>query len=208
LGGDLQKFPDYLEPVTPPSVKYPGHTRSSEDARMRATIPLPGLFLISILATGNLRATALGATPEALKYYEERLSSLANARATYFDEYTNRKRAHPMLPDPTAALGARAAPPLFHFVKSHVAFINKYGSQVALVVDGKEGPHYDLIFDPQYAPDGTTLIYRAGSAGKWFLNIGGKELTAYQYVDSPVFSADGKHMAYLAVKDGKWLVVA
>lgn len=87
----------------------------------------------------------------------------------------------------------------------------KSGRGIFAVVNGKEGPRFDMVVSPVFSPDGKKLIYRARQDGKRFIveaDINGKVIRrhpAYEQVFQPVFTADGKSVAY-GVKDGNKLI--
>ena len=91
------------------------------------------------------------------------------------------------------------------------AYIAKKGKDnIVLVVDGREGPAFDMIVTPMFSPDGTYLVYRARKDGKRFVVVAdatGKILRQhppFEMVYQPVLSADGRSIGY-GVKDGKKL---
>lgn len=79
--------------------------------------------------------------------------------------------------------------------------------RMRIVIDGNEGPLYDKIVSPVFAPDGRFLVFRARQGGKRFLvvsDLKGKVVRQhkeYSMVFQPVFSADGTSVAY-GVVDG------
>ena len=94
---------------------------------------------------------------------------------------------------------------------SRYAYIARQNKRVFMVVNGKEGPAFDMIVMPMFSPDGKYLVYRARKDGKRFVvvaNANGKVIRqhpAYEQVFQPVFTADGKSVAY-GVKDGNKLI--
>lgn len=91
------------------------------------------------------------------------------------------------------------------------AYIAANGAKhVYVVVNGKEGPAYDMVVQPKFTPDGKKVVYRARKDGKRFVvvaDLAGKVIrqhTAYEQVFAPVFTPDGKSVAY-GVKDGNQL---
>lgn len=93
----------------------------------------------------------------------------------------------------------------------HHAYAAAQGKDVFAVIDGKEGPVFDMIVKPQFSPDGSSVVYRARKDGKRFVvvsDLNGKVIrqhAAYEQVFPPVFTADGKSVAY-GVKDGNQLI--
>jgi len=95
---------------------------------------------------------------------------------------------------------------------SRYAFLARRGNLVFTVVDGKEGPSFDMIVMPMFSPDGNFLVYRARKNGKRFVVVAdpksGKTIRrhpAYEQVFEPAFTTDGKSVAY-GVKDGNKLI--
>ena len=94
---------------------------------------------------------------------------------------------------------------------SQHAFIARTVKRIYMVVNGKEGPSFDMIVKPMFSPDGTLLIYRARKDGKRFVVVAdrnGKTVRqhpSYEMVYDTVFTADSKSVAY-GVKDGDKLV--
>lgn len=76
-----------------------------------------------------------------------------------------------------------------------------------IVVNGKEGPSFDMVVSPLVSPDGKRLVYRARKDGKRFLIVADaagntiKLSPGYEQVFQPVFTVDGKSVVY-GVKDG------
>jgi hypothetical protein len=94
---------------------------------------------------------------------------------------------------------------------SQHAYAAARGKDVFAVVNGNEGPAYDMIVKPMFSPDGKSVIYRARKDGKRFVvvsDLNGKVIrqhAAYEQVFPPVFTADGRSVAY-GVKDGNQLI--
>jgi Tol biopolymer transport system component len=77
-----------------------------------------------------------------------------------------------------------------------------------LVVDGKEGAHYDsIVGDPKFSPKGGRYIYSASRNGKQFVVVDGHESKGYDSAFGGVFSVDGAHYAYKARDGKKWLIL-
>lgn len=95
------------------------------------------------------------------------------------------------------------------------AYCARMKKNVFMVVNGHEGPLFDIVVTPVFTPDGTKLIYKARKDGKRFVvvsDLEGKVLRqhpGYEMVYDIQFTADGQSVAY-GVKDGKqlwWKVV-
>lgn len=94
---------------------------------------------------------------------------------------------------------------------SRYAYIATFGKGVFMVVNGKEGPSFDMVVTPQFSPDDRYLVYRARKDGKRFVVVADKygktirQQPSHEQVFPVVFTADGKSIAY-GVKDGKKLI--
>jgi WD40 repeat protein len=94
---------------------------------------------------------------------------------------------------------------------SHYAYCARNGKQHFVVADGKEGPIYDMVINPDFSPDGRFLVYRARKDGKRFVVVADtngkvtREHPVYEQIFRPVFTPDGKSVAY-GVKDGNQLI--
>jgi Tol biopolymer transport system component len=91
------------------------------------------------------------------------------------------------------------------------AYAARKGEKCFLVVNGKEGPAFDMVINPMFSSDGRFVVYRARKDGKRFVVAGdtnGKtvnQFPAYEQVFNTMFTADGKSVAY-GVKDGNKLM--
>ncbi len=78
------------------------------------------------------------------------------------------------------------------------------GVEYCVVVDGQEGPEYDLVTRPVFSRDGRRLAYAAARGPredrKWCVVLDGEESPEYEEVRDLVFSPDGSHIAYAACK--------
>lgn len=106
-----------------------------------------------------------------------------------------------------------------HFLYSEAAYLvyspdgNQYaycarkGKSIFMVVNGKNGPPFDIVVSPVFSPDSKLLAYRARKDGKRFVVISDlagnvlKQLPGHDVVYEPVFSPDGQSIAY-GVRDG------
>jgi WD40 repeat protein len=94
---------------------------------------------------------------------------------------------------------------------SRHAYCAKDGKKFFIVLNGKQGPVFDMVISPMFSPDGRLLVYRARKDGKRFVVVAdadGKILRqhpGYELVFDTVFTADGKSVAY-GVKDGDKLI--
>jgi len=91
------------------------------------------------------------------------------------------------------------------------AYSARKGDQWFIVVNGKEGPSFDIVVTPGFSPDGSRLVYRVRKNGMRFVVVADaegkvlREHPGYEMVFMPVFTADGKSVAY-GVKDGQKLI--
>lgn len=98
----------------------------------------------------------------------------------------------------------------YNQVTNATAFVAQEGARYFVVVNGKEGPDYDMIVTPMFSLDGKKLVYRARKDGKRFVVVAdgtGKVIRQhpqYEMVFSTVFTEDGKSVAY-GVKNGQEL---
>lgn len=94
---------------------------------------------------------------------------------------------------------------------SHYAYVAIENEKFTVVVDGKEGPFYDMAVHPQFSPDGKYIVYRARQDGKRFVVISSlngkviKRLPTYEMVFDLQFTEDGSSVAY-AVKTGNQFI--
>lgn len=95
--------------------------------------------------------------------------------------------------------------------KSSVAYAAKRGEKWFVVMDGKEGPEFDMVVTPMFSPDGRKLVYRARDKGKRFVVVADvatrdhRRQPEYEMVFQAAFTDDGRSVAY-GVKDGNQLV--
>jgi roadblock/LC7 domain-containing protein len=84
-----------------------------------------------------------------------------------------------------------------------------YTGQYFIVANGVEGKRYNVVHDPQYTPDGKSLMYIAQINNKAFLVTNGIEGKKYdEILTIPVFMPDGKHIAYGARQGNElWWIV-
>lgn len=94
---------------------------------------------------------------------------------------------------------------------SQYAYCAKLGKKLFVVVNGKEGPVFDMVISPTFTPNGKLLVYRARKDGKRFVVVADAEgnvirkYPEYEMVFDTTFTADGKSIAY-GVKDGDKLI--
>lgn len=92
----------------------------------------------------------------------------------------------------------------------HLAFAARKGNKWFLVVNGTEGPGFDIVVTPQFAPDSKSVVYRARSKGERFVvvsDLKGKTVREHPHYESvwqPVFLSEGKYLGY-GVKSGQEL---
>lgn len=102
--------------------------------------------------------------------------------------------------------------PVFSSDGRHVAYSAIKGEQRLVVVDGREGPGFEMpatIHPVLFSPKGNRLAYAAMKGEKWVVVVDGRVGPEYDKVipESLLFSPDGKRFAYVASRDDKWFVV-
>ena len=91
------------------------------------------------------------------------------------------------------------------------AYVAKKNDRWFVVINGVEGPEFDMVVTPKFSPDGSKLIYRARANKKRLVvvaDIAKKEHRRhpeYEMVFPTAYAADGKSVAY-GVKDGDKLL--
>lgn len=91
------------------------------------------------------------------------------------------------------------------------AYVARRDKEVFVVINGKEGPAFDIVIKPIFSPDGKYIAYRARKDGRRFVIVGDssgntiRQKSVYEQVFQPVFTSDGKSVAYGA-KDGNKLL--
>ena len=97
---------------------------------------------------------------------------------------------------------------------THVVWVAEVDGRRFVILDGKEGKHYDGITDDEYlrfypvfSPDSRHLAYYARTGAKWVCVLDGREGPEYDRVEQVRFSADSQHLAYVAWRAGKEFVV-
>lgn len=104
-----------------------------------------------------------------------------------------------------------AGQPFFSRDGKRSGYVARVGKDVFTVVDGNEGPKYDIIIAPEYSRDGKYLVYRARKDGIRFIVIANavgelvRQHPGYEQVFPARFSDDGKTIAY-GIKDGNRLL--
>ena len=90
-----------------------------------------------------------------------------------------------------------------------VAYMGRTDKGEHLVVDGVEGPRYDVVYFLMFSPDGRRLAYRAKLGDRWHVVVDGVQGPAFDEFEgySFTFSPDSRRTAYAAdhhlVLDGK-----
>ncbi len=98
---------------------------------------------------------------------------------------------------------------VFSSDKKAMAYVAGDGNKTFVVLDGKEGPVFDDIYDLRFSPVGSRLVYGARRGLEHFVVEGGKEHGPYENVKrgSLVFRPDDKDLAWAAFgADGNWHV--
>jgi len=92
---------------------------------------------------------------------------------------------------------------------SHVAYVAEQGDKQLVVVDGRPGSTYDMIFWREFSYDSQHVAYEAKQGDKWFIVVDEKLGPAYDGIKpfSQIFSHDSQHVVYTAKQGNKWLVV-
>lgn len=91
------------------------------------------------------------------------------------------------------------------------AYVAKKKERWFVVINGVEGPEFDMVVTPKFSPDGSKLIYRARAKDKRLVvvaDIAGKEHRRhpeYEMVFPTTFTVDGRSVAY-GVKEGAKLL--
>jgi len=159
--------------------------------------------------TATLTETALnpGSTPRPSDNPGKRVLVLDGKEGQYFD-------------------GVNPASLVFSPDSKHVAFIAQQGIKQFIVVDGQQGPGYDILGSaPVFSPDGKYVAYAAcvgactnASDSKWRMvvqDVAGsgimqqaREGSQYEGLGSTIlFSPDSQYLAYVASTGGKQFVV-
>lgn len=77
------------------------------------------------------------------------------------------------------------------------AFISRKDGKESIVVNGKEGPSYETVGRPFFAPDGR-IIYTAKQNGKWIVAAGKHESDQFESpYPEPVVRSDGNRLFYI-----------
>ena len=98
---------------------------------------------------------------------------------------------------------------VFSSDKKAMAYVAGDGNKNFVVLDGKEGPPFDDVYDLRFSPVGSRLVYGASRGLEHFVVEGDKEHGPYENIQrgSLVFRSDGKDLAWAAFgSDGNWHV--
>jgi Tol biopolymer transport system component len=90
------------------------------------------------------------------------------------------------------------APPVFSPDSSHVAYgsLSSDSQKQVMVLDGNEGPEYDLVSHPMFSPDSRHFAYIAEREGKGMMVYDGEEGPPFDIIYGIVFSEDGSRFSY------------
>ena len=79
--------------------------------------------------------------------------------------------------------------------------------KVALVVDGKAGPFYEVIGDVVFSPDSSQLAYVAGEEEVVFVVSDGISGDPHDDITELRFSDNGEHLAYVVDRDDQHILI-
>ncbi len=79
--------------------------------------------------------------------------------------------------------------------------------QTCVVIDGREGPAFEIAGRPALSRDGRVCAYWAFRNDEYFVRIGEREEPSCDFVIDPVVSADGSTVAYAGERGGQWFLI-
>jgi WD40 repeat protein len=77
-----------------------------------------------------------------------------------------------------------------------------------IVLNEKEGKHYDDVGRPMFSPDSQKLSFPAKFKDKWAMVFQDKESKSDVYMGLPTYSSDGKIFSYFVRTTKNWFVVS
>jgi WD40 repeat protein len=75
-----------------------------------------------------------------------------------------------------------------------------------VVVNGREGPGFEMAGRPSLSRDGRVVAHWAIRDDGYFVRIGDRDEPAFDFVIDPVVSADGSTVAYAGERDQNWFL--
>ena len=86
----------------------------------------------------------------------------------------------------------------------HFAYAVKNNNKEFVVINGKEGKHYDWIFSPfTFTADSNYFIYKSKNSLGYFLIINEEETKSYDYIYEPFVNQDGDTLIFYARRGSK-----
>jgi hypothetical protein len=172
----------------------------------RAVVRSPrprSLFAVALL----LATLSVPVRPQAVSFEERLLATVPKD----LEEYTSRRFIIGSAIHGLYQLGrADRWQPVFSRDGRHVAYLARRDERAVVVVDGKEGPTFDAIYDFVFSADGSRFAYvgRNGKeldASRWTMVTDHQPGPEYDDVGIPVFSPDGARLLHTAsrVVDGR-----
>jgi len=90
----------------------------------------------------------------------------------------------------------------------HIAYKVTAGEKRWFIAfDGRLGPEFEDVSDPEISDDGAHVAYRAAKEGKHFIVVDHKPGAPFDYVSYLALTRDAAHVAYAANQAGKSFVV-
>jgi len=185
-------------------------TTGREAFRCPVIIPAVTILFVAVAAFGG------GNDPESVKLKGQEgrshTSALVEKRRTISEKIVGQL-------DSSAIRESLASSPDLR----RIAYVSRVGAKQFVVVDGKEGKHYDGIGKgiltqgqqaayfgaPIFSPDSSRVAYAAREGGKWFVVVDGKEEKSYDDINALtlIFSPDSHRVAYVVGVGAKQSVV-
>jgi hypothetical protein len=99
--------------------------------------------------------------------------------------------------------------PVRTFDGKHLAYTLKTAAgKIAVIRDGKEGPHYESISNLLFSAAGSALVYSARDKAGDFVILNDKPLGPYPSISRLRLSPDGKRLAFVVIRDDKSSLVS